>query len=689
MKRKIYSFILLFSFIFIVGCNKQKNQPVPTPTTEATPTSTPTPTPIPENLAKTNLDKLPEQFDNLMSYTTDNTVDYSNGIGYDVTIKFSLGQQIAELLGLADLNNISISGTVDMKDVIAANIGFYLNDSEVVNSHLFADSANLLFNFPKYSSNYAAITWEELTSSLGEEAPAEESSLDSSLTGSEYEVIRTISTVDKPLPSDEALINSLRSLVQEFTDCFVEVEGITQNASIGTGDYLLSGEKHTVAANINDLYAILEKLETELQTYYETIDLPMEDFQVEGATSFLLDYYISENGDYAWAAYPDNKSQEQLVFINTSLGFCLYHTKEDGTTETAMYSVKSSDQAGVITLLSSETETSGTINYELGNNSASIYAVFDTIELTLETSKINDTIRYNATLITNGVSVVIKETATPNHTDISCSLASYGMEYLTLSVTTDTRDYVEIPIPQNSVAMDTWIQELDQVTLSTDLLQLLQDYPFLANLFGSFGDDTEDEPIDTEDEPFALPEDYTDAFSGMTGYSVDSTGYVDFEPLEEEVLSLGEPSTGVDTILITDTQRQALLDYAGNAFADCEVSSNSFYWVWGSTEHNNVQSFYTKDYTYYDASSWDNSISITFDAVSGGFSSVDIYHEDKETALRMANELLALLGVDYTVTAEVAEEYTFIQNLYFSAYDGSQYGGNYYNVGFSVYYPEW
>ena len=49
----------------------------------------------------------------------------------------------------------------------------------------------------------------------------------------------------------------------------------------------------------------------------------------------------------------------------------------------------------------------------------------------------------------------------------------------------------------------------------------------------------------------------------------------------------------------------------------------------------------------------------------------------------------ALLGIDYTVTAELAENYAFAKNLSFSGYDGSEYGGNYYNICFSVYYPEW
>lgn len=685
MKKKIYTLLLLLMLVVAAGCNKNKKQAEPTPT--PVPTEAPTPTPTPVNLAKINLDKLPEKFDTLMSYQPSNNIDYTNGVGYDVSVKLSIGQQIVDLLGLTGLDNIHASGTVDIKDTLAANMSLYLNDSEIINTHIFADSTNLLYNLPKYSSNYAVTSWQEIMNSLNEE-----SGTDSSLIGSSHDVIRTINTVDTPaFPSDEAMMKLLRKHLQDFTECFIEVSGIEKNAAIGNGSYVLSGEKHTVRADINDLYAVLTSLETELQNYGE-IDFNLDEFQTEAAF-FLLDYYISENGDYAWAAYPDNEAANQLVFINTSVGFCLYITQEDGTTEMVMYSTKTTEDSGIITIPSSDTAPEGTIHYELGENSISLYAILDTMELTLETSKINDTIRYNVTLVIEGFSVVIKETVTPNHTDVSLTLASYGIEYLTMSATTDTRDYVEIPIPQNTVAADIWAEELDQAALLSDLIRLMQDYPFLMNFFGgsedSYEEDSDDfwETDDTED--FVIPEGYTDDFSSMNGYAIDSWGYVDFSPEESEVLSLGKPSTGMDTLQITENQKNALFDYAEKSFPSYETYTDTFYWVWGSIEYQDVQSYYRKTYVFYDTNNIDNYIYFEFDAVSGEFSSVEIYHENKATALRMANDILALLDIDYTVTEEIIEDYTFAENFSFSGYDAGPYGGNYYNVSISVYYPEW
>ncbi len=693
MKRKIYCLALLLALIFTAGCNKEKKNVDPTPT--VTTAATATPTPVPENLAKTNLLKLPEQFDKLMSYVPQNAVDYSNGIGYDIDLEFSLGEEIAELLGLTGLDTVNATGMLDMKDRIAGNITLGLNDSEVMQFHLFADSTNLLFNLPKYSADYAAATWEQLTNSLNENGLEESPEDGSSLTGSSQKLIPVINTINTPsLPSNEELLKIFRKHLQAFAECFTEVAGRTENVSIGTGDYTLTGDKYTVRADLDKLTAVLESLESELQAY-EEIDFGLEDITTEGATALLLDYYSSADGAYAWAAYMDDSAQASLVFVNTSFGFCLYHVASEETLEVLLYSEKTSDNAGVITIPSSDTASEdmaeSTITYEFNDTFFSMHAMIDELVLTLEASKTGNTIFYDITLVAEGVSIVLKETLAPEHVTLSCTLASYGLEYATLSLTMDTRDYVEIPVPQNTVDMAAWADGLDQNALLSDLMQLVMEYPFLLDLLGGFDDpdeDTAEEDSTGSSQKNDSAETAVD-FSGLTGYSVDSAGNVDFLPLESEVLALGKPSTGMDTLSITEDQKQALLDYAKNAFTKCDTSTDTFYWIWGTVEFNDVKSYYTKDYYFTDTTNPDNFITLEFDAVSGEFAFADICHENKETALRMANEILALLDIDYTITAETAENYTFARNFSFSAYDASTYGDNYYNVSFSVYYPEW
>lgn len=679
MKRKLFGLILLLSLVLCVGCNKNKKDATPTPVPA-------TPSPTPANLAKENLDKLPELFDKMMSYQPQTAVDSSQGAGYDVTMQVSLGQQITELLGLSDLESISAEGTIDVKDTMAANLDFCINSDKFLNAHVFADSANLLFNLPDYSENYAAISWEELLSSVTEE----DFLSGGDLTGSN--VISTISTVDNnSLIANADLTKIIRDYVKDFAECFTHVSIAEKNTSIGTGDYLLAGKKHTVQANLNDVYAIMESLEAELQKYSADFTFNMEELKAEDATTLFLDYYSSEDGAYAWAVYPDTNTNEPVVFINTALGFCLYKLYEDGTTEIALYSEKTTPTSGTITIPASEEdgEDVGTIDYEYSDTSFTMQAMIDSVVFTLELSKVNDTIRYEITVIAEGVSFVIKEIVAPTYVDVSCSMASYGMEYLTLSLSAKNRFYSEIPVPQNTVTMDDWSAALDQEALLNDIMEQLQKYPALATLlFGTDEDSSWDDISDPSDEPLEIPEDYTNDFTTMTGYSV-SDGYVDFYPVESEVLAIGQPSTGFDTMPITENQKSALFDYSKNAIPNCKTSTDTFYWIWGSIEYQDVQSYYSEDHSFTDSKNWDNSLTFCFDAVSGEFASVDIYHEDKDTALAIANDILALLGVDYTVTAEIVEDYTYAKNFSFSGYDGSEYGSNYYNVSFSVYYPEW
>lgn len=677
MKRKIYGFILLLTLVLCVGCNKNKKGE----NAELTATATPTPTPV--NLAKSNLDKLPEQFDKLMSYLPQTSTDPEKGIGYDFTLEISLGQQVAELLGLTDLESIRLAGTVDTKDTMAANFDLCINDDKLMNAHLFADSENFLFNLPEYCSNYATATWEELLSSVPDDAASLK----------ESNILPTINTVDNKnaVLSDAKMTALFRKYLVEFTECFVPVEISAENFSISNGDYLLAGKKHTARANTTDLYAILQSLEAELQNYYEDYTFNTEELKNEGASAYYLDYYISENGDYAWAVYPDTAPKEQFVFINTALGFCLYTTAEDGSSEVLMYSEKTTENSGTVIIpATGEDEAElGTIDYEYNNSSFTMQAMLEDIVFTLETAKVNDTIRYDMTIVAEGISMVLKETVAPTYIDMSCSLASFGLEYLTMSMSTDIRNYEEIPFPQNTVSLDAWTEELNQEALLSDITELLQKYPALSDFMAGFlyglGEGLSQEDTGNSS---SLSEDYTSDFSSLTGYTV-TDGYVDFYPPESEVLALGQPSTGMDTLAITEDGKNALLDYAKNAIPNCDASVSNFYNIWGSVEYNDVQSYYSEDYYFIDSKNADNSITVSFDAVSGAFASVDIYHRDKDTALNIANDIIALLGIDYTVTAELAENYTFAKNLSFSGYDGSEYGSEYYNVSFSVYYPEW
>lgn len=483
MKRKLFSLFLLLTLVFAVGCNKKDKSPDPTPTPTAT--STPTPTPTPINLAKENLEKLVEGYDTMLASQPENQVDFSNGIGYDITLDVSLGKQIMGLLGITGLDTIRLSGTMDAKDTISANLGLYLNSDEIVKALVFMDEENLLFNLPKYATDYAKFSWEELLAS-------EDEALADSL-GS----ITTSMNPAESMALSEEITNMFRTHLASLTDCFKKVDGITENASIGTGDYTMTGDKYTVSANPADVISVLKAFEADMEKYYGELDFGLEDLESSGATALFLDYYTDENGSYAWAFHTNDKPDGQIVFINTDLGFCLYNT--DGEKQTlAMTSLKSDEKTGVIYLYDTEEylaegelpEAIGTIDYEYEENSIHADIEIDTIEATVDYSIEGDIINCDMTLVMDGMSFVLKETASKEHVEATFTLASYGIEYATIDMDVTLRDYVEAPAPSNAVDLETWAASLDSLTLLTDLTELMQKYPFLAALLNLTGSES-------------------------------------------------------------------------------------------------------------------------------------------------------------------------------------------------------
>jgi len=688
MKRKLFTLFLLLTMFFAIGCNKKNKNPDPTPT----PAPTATPTPVPVNLAKENLKKLVDSYDSMLEKQPNNQVDFRKGVGYDITLDLSIGQQILSMLGITDLNSVSLSGTMDMKDNLAANLSLYLNSSEVVNAHAIMDANNLLFTLPKYASNYASLALDEMLETEGD-----------TISGNIGSLTKNLNPANAAALSEE-MTNMIRSRLTDLVNCFKEVEGVTGNVSIGTGDYTMTGDRHTVSANAKDVLAVIKAFEADMENYYGELNLDLSDLEDSEATTLFLDYYKDKNGGYAWAFRTDSATDKTITFVNTDLGFCLYKT-ENGSETLGMTSEKSSEKSGVIYLYFNDEELAegelpepmGTIDYEYEENSLHTEIEIDTIEATVDYSMKNDIINYDVTLVVEGLSFVIKEKVAKEHMEMSMTLASFGLEYATIDMDLTLRDYAETPVPANTVDLETWAAGLDQLSLLNDLTALMNEYPFLALLFNMSenedgydeweGEEWSDGDETQREEPFVLPADYHDDFMNMTGWTVDAEGYVDFEPLESEVLAAGKPSTGYDMLAITEDQKQSLFILAETAIKNYEKTSYTSYWVWGSAEYQDVQSYYSVSYEFADPDNWDNYITYTFDALSGDFIGVDIYNSSKDEALRIANEAFKTLGGTYAITDTMAEESTYDSDAGFSffGYDGSPYGSNYYNVSFSVY----
>ena len=461
MKRKTICLLLLFTVLFIVGCNK-KEENNNTSAPEATATATPTPTPI--NQAMHHLEELLISYDEYLEKHQENGFDYSSGFGCDVSMDFSIGKQVAGVLGLTGIDSVGIKGTVDSEDNVNANLNLYLNSTEIINVDVFADDNNVWFNLPKYSSAYAKATWEELLELENIDLP---------------DALGSVST-EQSRASAKALSKQFRKHLTDFIDCFKSTEGITKDVSLGTGTYRITGEKHTVVANPEDVKAVFTNLEADIKRICGEQNIHFDEWDFSGAQALNLDYYVGDDGSFAWSFYADNNAGEPLVFVSAKAGFCCY-TIEEGAEVVLMSSVKSSEKAGTITVFEGE-EEDVIIEYEYSDTSLHADIFADNTELSIDLVKETEGVSCDYTLVTNGMSVIVKAKAVKKHVDLSVTVASLGISYGTLDVTLDYRDYTETPLPADAVDMEAWSMSLDQIGLLSDMLQILKDYPALYQL---------------------------------------------------------------------------------------------------------------------------------------------------------------------------------------------------------------
>ena len=642
MKRKLLFLILIVCLTLTAGCKKQKEEP-----------PKPTAIPVTENPTIPVLEKLLSPWDLLLSNFPEAVLNFDTGVGFDVMAELTLEEAMAEKLNLESSVTISATGAVDIKTQYAADLNLYLDGADLWNTKLYADESGVLLHLPKYSFNYAKIPTDLFASSTREN------------------------------------IRLFRTYFADVIGCFRPAETRVSNATIGVDGYQVTGDKYTIRANQTDVFLILSSLERDL-TLENKEKLPWNNLNTDGATDLILDYYTGKDSDYALVVYPDNRQENTLVFVSTTIGFCLYTTDESGVVTTLMYSEKSGND-GIIYIPTEEEDVQDTIEYSHSENEFSMNAILGSKVYSIDFIKGAETYLYTVTTVIDGTSTILEATITPGHMDITYSRSIYGQDSLSVAVSAFARELEPFTFPQSSVSLNTWKNGISIDTLQKDRTAVLKKYPFLADFFGISGNSEEtpgtEQPSGSVTPTPSAPEETGQAFEKLTGYSVDADGYVEFYPKESEVLALGKPSTGLESISITENQTQALLDYA-KLFFD-KSSTYSLYWVWGNVNQNDIQSFYTKDYEFSDSKNANNMLTFEFDAVSGDFVSVNIYYDNEKEAINMVNDLLAILEVEYTVTSDIVEEYTMAHNFAFTGYDGAAFGEDYYYVSFSVYYPEW
>ena len=702
MKKKLLSVLFLMALLFVCACTRKENKeatPTPAPTATATPSPTlsptPTPTPVPENLALAKLNSFSGIFDFFTAYQPEYAIDYSKGVGYDLTANLSANQMLLQQLGLGEIPSFNLKGSFDLKDYLAGQCILSLDNTELATLQFFTDYTTFLFNLPKYSSVYASCNLQELSNSVPEGDMDWNEPGGDSTAGifNSTNLVRTNTTLDSANISTSANLTELLDIYfKRFIECFKAEDGIATGLTIGTGTYTLTGEKHTVSAQAADLKKVIDTMAADPQTP-ANLKETLKELTFDETNCSYLSYYTDGADSYAWEMTSSNTPDEAAVFISTPAGFCLYTKAPGGSDQVAFSSVSTSKGAGTITIPSSDPETGdSTIEYLIGEKNISLNAnLMQTIQAVLDYSVVNDVVKSDMSMTISGISVSVQQTATAKHIDYIVKLGLYGMELVTLNMTTDLREYCEIPLPKNSVDLDTWSAQMDMEALAADVLTALEPYPLLRDLILGLGteEDLEDTLPSSEEDSntgeVLLPDSsYTDAFMHMTGYSIDAEGFVDFLPLESEVFAMNESSTGFYLLPLPDATKIGLLNYAANLYTDPYEDLYSYYSITGSTLDNSVMSYYFRCYDYYNNTNWDNSISIAFDAISDEFIWVYCYHDSAEGAVEMANEVLELLGTDCILTTDIIDS----AELYDVYLIQGESGEEYYTISIHAYLPE-
>ncbi len=649
----------------------KKDEPDPTPTEE----------PVKDIFAE-KVQEFADAVTEVLEKAEANQGDANKGVAAEYSLELELGDAVAEAYGLSELEKIGLDFTMNMKGTeIAMVAGLLLNGESVLDMDIYENSEAIYVNLPKYSDSYMKMDLQEL---LGDQMDAMISSFDQ---------------------MDEMLANmptagDYKKMWVDFTEQYMdamEFQGVEKEQTVAQGDYTVTGDKYTNKMNVEKLESAMNTL-TEALAQFEALQLEVTEMELDDATEAYVHYYEGANDTFAIELEVVDQ-KESIVVMNAEKGYCMY-TVADDEAEVLLYTVRESDKKGSIVFID-EIGTENAIAYDnFSENGVDLTMSVEggnTIELSCQTS--GDKTEVEFAMPETGVELEAEFKGDVKKGEMVLSFAYQGIEFGTLSVDYMEVEYMDTPAPAKAVDQETWAAGLDVEAFATDLQQLMTDYPTIANLImASMGGDIngdddgnlggEDDNLGGEDAgnaggegtAFVMPEGYTDEFMNMTGYTVDEDGYVDFEPVLDEVIAAGKPSTGMDTMPVTDDQKTQMHEYAKTAYAKYYLADYVFYSIYGSVKYESVNSYYNESYTYYDDSEFSNSIEFTFDAISGELGGITVRNVDKAETVRMANEMFAIAGIDHTVTEENMEEYITVGDISISGYEGSSSYTVYMNI---------
>jgi len=635
MKKKLLLCLLCMTLLFVIGCGSETGAGLPTPE----PSQTATPTPTPANAAKEALDSFEDKVNTLLTWNGTADVDLSKGVGYDVSMDISINQLLLSLLGLQDLRTIHIDMSADMKEnVLAADMTFHLNEDELLNFDMFFDSQKLLYNFPKYSSQYCILQAASDTAGSVE------------------------------VPDTQEILSLYQNFISDFFAAFRPTDGYVDNATISRDGYQVIGQKFTLTADLTELNDALNRFASAFQEMYPDGETSVTEFPIDNYNRLVIDFYKGDNGTFAWECYPDTATDEPLGLISTAKGFCLYITTE-GATETLLRSEKTTSADGTLYFQNEETEQ--ILNYTLTENSLTVSDEEGNFTLSFDWNFSDTLVSMNLSLATTDFGITYNVVSEKTKSHVELSLSSYDTPLIKLTGDATFRDFEPVTMPENYVDEETWNAQLNTDAFDADLEELLAKYPALENLFGT---EEESEPITPTP---SVPEGtYDDSFQNLTGYAVDAYGNVEFLAQESEVLALGLSSTGIYGVPLSEDERLALLNYGSTVLDNAYSEYGTFYKISGNI-YSSVDSYFYTEYYTADANNYYNQVDLYLEALTGDFYSVGVANVSKEKAFAMANDILAILGepgrLDINTDTASLEAGVWVGDYYIYGWDNVDY----------------
>lgn len=472
------------------------------------------------------------------------------------------------------------------------------------------------------------------------------------------------------LPSSEEIKSMVKDYGTRLVTAF-QYESVDKKANIDVDGIFFKATKFTGVANTDELKTITDGIAKDFKesSLYkalgntvgeksEQIGEKFNEMTSEDNKTVKLNVYIGKDKNVAYEFEKEDNSK--LGYITNGTNWTLYTIESDKEVALAYHKVEADGKNGK--LFMGDKESSVEVIYtnavkDKDNKITSCNFIVRTTEDGISSDTLAGSYKDEGKKV---ISIEIKEDGTK-------------IADLELSINTREAKAFEVPTEYYDANSEllSWMGTINEDKISEfgDKFNIVNEIinsfsfkdkksdsvsPNAGNTSQVGGDDTkalEDFEVVREGQAKPLEE-----FKGYTKESND----VWFQPSEEEVLEVGEPSTGVRTLDISDEQIKNVEDYlARESFIkDARVTDDKSYVIMGT--EGDLKSYYTRTVTYF--ADEENFISIGYEAVTGKLSSIMVRTSDKERCLELTQSLY-----DYA-TGNASEE-KLIDNYKDGAYN--------------------